>query len=390
VALLVAGLLGLGVLYFSRRPPCSTWLPWLGGLVAYAVFSTLVPRMPLASRESALSLVAISIAGGALVWAACERHKSKHDGFVGLAILAAILAIAVLLQNFAVDLKALAGVTAPHALSGWNRKYHETWVLIMLWGSVASLPTRWRWSLHIGVGLSLLTLGALFSGTSASVKLIGSLSLLLFWGFWKAPRVVTRAAGWAILVAFLAPLLIAPVIPKILGSGLASYEPTQRPFYAKVMPRLLIWQYWQDRVVERPWLGWGLGASEALGGRRERVENALSIEVPDQWDDRLALPGGHPHGLPFLIWLELGAVGAVCAGMAFRRLLLELGNGAGALRQAALRTMLLCLLLIFLVNYPAWHPVMLAIWVATALIAASVTCLGGEPPPASLASVVDA
>ena len=58
--------------------------------------------------------------------------------------------------------------------------------------------------------------------------------------------------------------------------------------------RVAIWRFTTERVVERPWLGWGMDASR-------------------MWPGVIPL---HPHNAALQVWLELGVVGAACAAVA--------------------------------------------------------------------------
>jgi O-antigen ligase len=67
--------------------------------------------------------------------------------------------------------------------------------------------------------------------------------------------------------------------------------------------RLEIWDYMTARVMERPVLGWGLAAA-----------NAVPIRPAELAHYRFVVPQGvYPHQQWLELWLELGAVGALLA-----------------------------------------------------------------------------
>lgn len=76
--------------------------------------------------------------------------------------------------------------------------------------------------------------------------------------------------------------------------------------------RMEIWDYMSYRIMEHPWLGWGLGTS-----------HLLPFKFPD--GSRYVftvIPAAHPHNVMIELWVELGVPG-LALGMMFAFLMLS-------------------------------------------------------------------
>jgi O-antigen ligase len=191
---------------------------------------------------------------------------------------------------------------------------------------------------------------------------------------------VPRLVGAGLAAAILAMPLLAAAIPAL---------PVERlPITA--LHRMVIWDFTEARIAERPVLGWGLEASRTVPGGRDRPAavqlDRLRVSDPERraW---FAMPNIqvlplHPHNGALQVWLELGGIGALvaaalawCLGSAAARSPCP-PAAAGALASGAITALL---------SFGAWQ----AWWVAAMLLAA-VCCAGlargralpsPEPPP---------
>jgi O-antigen ligase len=98
-----------------------------------------------------------------------------------------------------------------------------------------------------------------------------------------------RTVGVAILGVLTTVYWIAAPLAVLTGVRFGLIH-ALRPFVQKSWDeRLDIWTFSAAKIVEKPWMGWGLDASRTFG-------SAISL---------------HTHDAAIQIWLELGAVGAV-------------------------------------------------------------------------------
>lgn len=105
-----------------------------------------------------------------------------------------------------------------------------------------------------------------------------------------------------------AAVLLVPIAGKNLPSD-ASIISMEAPH--PVGHRLYIWRFVSEKVLEKPILGYGFGASrfvadDALPLRVERLDKNGQTYVREYWPLPL-----HPHSAFLQVWLELGLPGAV-------------------------------------------------------------------------------
>ena len=171
----------------------------------------------------------------------------------------------------------------------WTEKYYTYWLLLLVWAVVAFFSWRRKVDRLAILGLLGLTamliwcsgrsarsLGILASGVAVYSLLntialsprqlkIGLALLVLWWG----------AAPW-VFNAF----------------DLSQVDP-------RVGERTRIYRATHDLILQRPWTGHGFGQAAPL-------THPLLPELFQQH-----LPGGHPHNLALLFWLEYGLAGAL-------------------------------------------------------------------------------
>jgi O-antigen ligase len=159
------------------------------------------------------------------------------------------------------------------------------------------------------------------------------------------------AAILGVLVLLVAPLLTAVMLPRL--PGIERLPPS-------AAHRVMIWDFVEDRIAERPLLGWGAESSRSVpGGRdmfpREALDRyGLTSEAWRAWFDRPAverLPL-HPHNAPLHLWLELGLAGAaVAAWLAF-----ALGLAASRMRvSGAAAACLAATATVGMLSYGVWQ-----------------------------------
>jgi O-antigen ligase len=127
--------------------------------------------------------------------------------------------------------------------------------------------------------------------------LIGALAALLTY---YGPRFIPWACAYLTALYTLALPFIVLSLTKIvdLKQVWDSY-----PHHSSLVHRFYIWEFVSQKILERPFLGWGLAVDPSIPG--SKICFAPGCEL---------LPS-HPHNHILQIWLELGLVGAV--GLAF-------------------------------------------------------------------------
>lgn len=362
----------------------SPWSPWLVGLVLWAVCTLLGPL--LASSLGVATVLAMT-GWGLLVFLALRGNlKDQEDQgdrlLLGVFLISFALSLA---RNAGFDLAghlASLGLSSPRGgplENAWTGKFMAHWLLVVAWSvlamrlrKVASNRPILAWILGLTSVAILLTgskaglISMIASGVIASTALL-------------RPRTVRRLVVAGFTVAVLsAPLWVRlpwkahTLLPNSLSSGALGVM--------ELDIRGGMWEFSGRLVSEKPFRGWGYGASASLPVRDLPLAEALGIEA-DQASEQLArhpaLAGGHPHNAALLVWLDLGLVGALLlAG-----LILAAGRSIAAVEKhrgthAALLGLLTTHGVFLAFNYPLWEPEVLSLlWMSVALASAAL------PPP---------
>lgn len=154
----------------------------------------------------------------------------------------------------------------------------------------------------LGFVLTLALLLFLSSMAAASAFIIGGLVIV-------SRRIGGRRCG--ILIATIAALLIVSAPQVIKFSGAKTYASPEAQTTASSIPsstrhRLAMWSFVTEKIDEKPWLGWGFGASRVMPQEDRRL--APNMEIMPL----------HPHNLALQTRLELGLPGSlILAGLVF-------------------------------------------------------------------------
>lgn len=171
-----------------------------------------------------------------------------------------------------------------------------SWVALI---AIAKYSVRYA---VLGFVLTLALLLFLSSMAAAGAILIGVLVLI-------SRRVGGRRSG--IFLATIAALLIVSAPNVIKFSGAKTYASPEAQTTASSIPsstrhRLAMWSFVTEKIDEKPWFGWGFGASRYIPQEDRRL--APNMEIMPL----------HPHNLALQTRLELGLPGSlILAGLVF-------------------------------------------------------------------------
>jgi O-antigen ligase len=297
----LAGLLSVPALR-RARPPVRVLLP-LMALVAWALVSLTWSRAAVdphslhkyADIEKLTGMKLVLQLGlyGALA-AAAQRISPAGARFALAALVVALTALgaAVLLdafQNGAIYawISGHFGNSIPPDIAKRNIAQGDYVIVLFFW-CAAVRATQMRWQiLSIAVAACVAASSLFLHAVDATLAAL-VLSLLAF----LLVR-ATRLFGVILLgIATTVYWMTAPLI--VLAGVRAGLVRVLHPHVQLSWDqRLDIWSFAAAKVVEKPWLGWGLDASRTFG-------SAISL---------------HTHDAAVQVWLELGAVGAVLAAV---------------------------------------------------------------------------
>lgn len=330
----LAGLLCLPALRIPRDLRMLAGL--LAALVAWALLSMLwSTHRPDEVEDSTGLKLALQLPLYAAAWAGARRADPRLARLAArvLAFGLAGLGVLLLIEAFtqvAVYRAVRQAIGDPIAFEYARKNVAQAcFVLALLW-PVAGL-SAWRvaplW-LALPMAAGAAVAGNIFLADAPVLAVGAALAVAAAVLVW--PTVAPRALGTltAGLVILMPPLELA-----LRVSGLGARLPLSWS------ERVGYWNHAVDRIMARPFHGWGLDSSR----------------------DFSPLIVLHPHNGPLQIWLELGAVGAALAALAwaagFRTLATERSNlsAAGAAASAAVYV------LFGLVSFGVWQEWWLAL-----------------------------
>ncbi|OYX33212.1 MAG: hypothetical protein B7Y99_07560 [Caulobacterales bacterium 32-69-10] len=289
----LAGLLCLPLLYRSRRPDLGQGL--LLALVLWALASMAWGvAVPAAPRDfSVESMTGLKLAlqlglygafvGGALMLSKAAGARASLVLAVGLLAITVVFGIdAVTKAEIYQWIRAAAG--QPQRPDWAMRDVARVaYVLALLFWPAYLRLEQAGWPIPAGImAAAMVGGGYLLNADAPLAALAVSAAVFMAVRFWGRPALLAWVGG----VAFY--FLAAPLIVHALGNGPLIQAAEGDIRVQSWAIRTDIWRFAADRILERPFLGWGLDAARTF-----------SPQIPL-----------HTHNAAIQIWLELGAIGA--------------------------------------------------------------------------------
>ena len=156
-------------------------------------------------------------------------------------------------------------------------------LVLLFWPVAVGLAERKLWPAAAALAVAIVA-GSVLLGADAPAAALAASAAVFFLVRWKGQPALWACMGLVALYFIAAPIL-AHLVP---GSHVLA-----SPALASWAERLDIWRFTADRIMERPFFGWGLDASRMFPPH---------IQL-------------HPHNGALQLWLELGAVGAGLAAL---------------------------------------------------------------------------
>lgn len=360
---------------------CPRWFPWLAGLLAWAVCSSL-GGSSYAAPASAVGFLAVAV-GGVLLYLGFrqvfEGPEFRGASFLlGLFLLVAGLSLA---RDAGFDpagaLESLGLVpeSSPRLVNLWTTKFVGHWLLVVGWSALAALGlgTRGR-RIPAALVTILGALAVVLNGSKAAHFALG-VSIVAAMPAIRWPTPVRRLCVGGLMVG----LLLTPLLSSLPWSLQSDSTPSarqERAGSAEMAVRGGIWEFSRRMISLRPVEGWGFGATASLPGRQLPVAEALGLDrdtAGPKLSRHPALAGGHPHNSALLTWLDLGLVGALLVvGLVW-----AVGRSIAGVEErrgthAALLGLLTVTAVFLVFNYPAWEPEVASILWMTAVLAAAI------------------
>ncbi|MBV8165542.1 MAG: O-antigen ligase family protein, partial [Alphaproteobacteria bacterium] len=294
--LLTVAALGLAAIAVRERrlpaPPLDLSIA-LTLLCVIALASVTWAVDPDQSLARALRLIAECVEGVLLLDAvdrleAAERRRVLIGLALGLGVTALLGFVDAALGRGL--MRWIHGAEAPPTVG--NRG--DTVLALMMWPALVGLARR-RGGAWVASAAWAVAALAIALGLAASAHLALAVASIVFAAAWW------RGRGLARVAFVLAPALVLamPVVPLV--------TPPERPLLPltllkpSAIHRLVIWQYTDQRIAEKPLLGWGMDAARAMPG------HDVYRSLPDATgtERRYELMPLHPHNGALQVWVEL-------------------------------------------------------------------------------------
>lgn len=241
-----------------------------------------------------------------------DREFVRRAMFIGFVVGLVLLVVEARTGAFITQaLRGLVGRGAMESLAGLNMAASAT--ALMIWPALRAVPQKY--SGFGSLALLLVAVGAVFLLESQTTKVALVAGAVVFGLARFIPNLVVRGLMALMVVGFLGAPIIPGFLPNPVAPGVIKLDPS-----FSLSHRIAIWKFTQERISERPTLGWGLDASrgfqehyaEAYPERYRNSDTDQLLEAMPYYFRSQPLPL-HPHNGVLQIWLELGVVGALSA-----------------------------------------------------------------------------
>jgi O-antigen ligase len=216
------------------------------------------------------------------------------------------LSIFMIIQNSGLDLKNLLTKFSIQTVDGnWNEKYHSFWLVFLTWTSIFLTSTCFRKKKANLINLLVLvyTTIALLTSYSNSAILAWIISLCIFLLSKFNAKLLWKSLS--LFIAFY--ILTFPLIWQLFP---ASYWEWTNSVHDRTLIRFLLFETASNAILDNWIWGHGFGSSLSL---------SISPYLPEltthnnrlEWLSHYGglFPGGHPHNIVALIWLDWGIIG---------------------------------------------------------------------------------
>jgi len=265
------------------------------------------------------------------------------------------LSIFMIAQNSGLDLKNLLTKFSLQVVNGdWNEKYHSFWLVFLAWTSFFSASSCFskRKARLINLLILFYTTFALFTSYSDSAKLAWIISLCIFLFSKFNVKLI-----WNSIILFTVFYIITfPLIWQLLPAPVWewTYSIHERTFI-----RFLLLETASNAILDNWFLGHGFGSSLSLSITPYLPELSnynINLERLMWVKHGNLFPGGHPHNIIALIWLDWGFIGALLVSLLVYKSFLWL-TPIVEIQQKGLfiNSLLISALVIFSLSFSTWQ-----------------------------------
>lgn len=352
----------------GRQWPFGRWLPIAAAaLLLWAAASVLWEHTHGLALPKTVQLLGLMTAGGL-----------AFVGFGNVSPKAATRTMWALVLGFSIGLAfSTLEQASSCAVSGWPRGLlgleerpchlfrYKIGVCVAALLIPALFPALWRRDRRWLAGFCLLLAAgavATRSNTSIVAAAFGGLAFVAILR-WR------RATIRVLIATVFAAIVLAPAWVSALPTA-REVQFAWNTFPSSLAHRMMIWHFTNQRIAEKPLMGWGADGAREIPGNSDAGEVYLfhptkkTLVLSPQ--DQLPL---HPHNNGLQVWLEMGVVGALLYTALILALIARLGRLEETGTRAAAFSLLVIALVMGLSSFGVWQ----SWWLAALWLAASFT-----------------
>lgn len=295
-------------------------------------------------------------------------------------VLGAILALADILSGYdisqAINIYKQGGEWSSY-MPGFVINNGITVLAVLLWPALLYLGQKGRHGLSALAVLAMGVIAVQGSNFAAVVALAaGAAGFTVAYYF---PRRIHQLTAMGLTALLLGAPFALQALPdaRTIGKDLPEMS-------VSVYPRLVIWQYASNRVMENPVLGHGIRTSRELNRETEPIDFLFRYQGKVETGNTKAIPL-HPHNGVVQMWLELGGIGAVIGLAVLLSILSSIERiTASPSTKALLYAAFLSSVCLISVSYGLWQSWWLSLlWLQGGLVLSAIGPLSHQEGPAA-------
>lgn len=259
---------------------------------------------------------------------------------VALTVLVIVIAVFILLVNYDILSSNSFIYDYLQYRRMWMQKNYMFMYMLLTFGTISFYNIKNKIDLLSVVALLVLVCFTVFSDYSDSAKLsfIVGLFIYILFSLFSIKKKYLLAMIWI----FTLYVIFSPILLSLLDLG--AYLP-------KLNHRDAIYNTSTALIKEHWFFGYGYGSTLHVH-LKDFVD---AVDIPEHYHN--TYPGGHPHNLSLLFWLEFGIFGAIFLAYFIHRMLAYvIENTYNRINQAGILAMIVCFEIITAFSWSIWYP----------------------------------
>jgi len=220
----------------------------------------------------------------------------------------------------------------------WTQKNYMFWYVLLFFGTLSFYNIRKKLDFFIILCIVIISYFVVFGGYSLSARLSYSVGVFLFFllSYVNVPKKHLLTITWI----FTLYIIFSPILFALIDFT----------FLPKLVERDAIYKTSLALIKEHWLFGYGYGSTLSI----HLKDFVSATNLPTHYLN--TYPGGHPHNLSLLFWIEFGIVGALFLAYYIHKLLkYVIENTYGYTNQAAILSMIVAFDILTSFSWSIWY-----------------------------------